>query len=59
MKLLFIPQPIACDWCDVPPGAQHDRECPEREDGNDWPAFCHRCGVAYITSCNCDQERDR
>jgi len=45
---------VACGWCFVPPGAQHDHRCPERDDEPDYPAFCGRCGVTYITTCDCD-----
>lgn len=63
VTLLFVPQPIrealACGWCGVRPGDQHDRECPAREDETDFPAHCSRCGVTYVTCCDCDSEDER
>lgn len=63
-RLLFVPQPVpellACSWCDAIPGEPHDRECPERGEAEpDFPATCSRCGVTYITNCDCSKDEDR
>ena len=60
MTLLWMPQPVAekvaCGWCDALPGEPHVNECPNREDGPDFPARCGRCGVTYTTTCDCEVE---
>ena len=62
MKLLFMPERgvvFVCDWCGVRPNEQHGHDCPDRDDAHDFPAFCHRCGVYFLTTCGCDEEIDR
>jgi hypothetical protein len=56
--LALVPRiDLLCGWCGVEPGRQHDRECPSREDGPDFPAYCGRCGATYTTVCNCEVEQ--
>jgi hypothetical protein len=57
LPFVAVHEVLTCSWCNVIPGDPHDKDCPERKD--DSPAYCWRCGVAYVTNCACSEGEDR